>query len=185
MFRLTGTLRKANEAFGPKPMRFPKQAEIFEQVRDRYTGLLTSILWKLTGDRELFTEAMQYALLGMWQHVGKLNSQKAGAYIYKIALSANSKAWRNRIGKDGQLTRNQAWVEKNSDERLDRDELATIVRREIGRLPTKQAKAIVMRYFEQQDYQAIAGKLACTEAGARSHVSKALATLKSRLATLI
>jgi len=165
-------------------MNFFRQAEIFEQARARYTGFLASVLWKLTGDRELFTEAMQYALLGMWEHVGKLNGNKAGAYIYKIALSANSKAWRNRIGKNGELPPNHASLEKSPDETLDRDELATMVRQEICRLPTKQAKAIVMRYLEQKDYQAIAGKLSCSEAGARSHVSKALATLKSRLATL-
>ena len=165
-------------------MKFSKQAEVFERARTKYTRFLASVLWKLTGDRELFTEAMQYALLGMWQHVGKLNGKKAGAYIYKIALSANSKAWRNRIGRNGELTRSDAGSENSPDEQLDRDELATIVRREICRLPAKQAKAIVMRYFEQRDYQAIAGTLACTEAGARSHVSKAIATLKSRLATL-
>jgi len=165
-------------------MRFSKQAEIFERARTRYTAFLAAVLWKLTGDRELFTEAMQYALLGMWQHVGKLDGKKAGAYIYKIALSANSKAWRNRIGKNGDLPPNYASLEKSPDDTLDRDELATIVRREICRLPAKQAKAVVMRYLEQQDYQAIAGKLFCSEAGARSHVSKALATLKSRLATL-
>jgi RNA polymerase sigma factor (sigma-70 family) len=160
-----------------------KRAEIFEQVRARYIGLLTSVLWKLTGDRELFTEAMQYALIGMWQHLGKLNSEKAYAYIYKIALSANSKAWRNRIGKDGQLTCHMGF-DKSADDKLDRDELAMIVRREITRLPDKQAKAIVMRYLEQQDYPNIATKLSCTEASARSHVSKAMATLKSKLAAL-
>jgi RNA polymerase sigma factor (sigma-70 family) len=159
------------------------RAEIFEQVRARYIGLLTSVLWKLTSDRELFTEAMQYALMGMWQHLGKLNSEKAYAYIYKIALSANSKAWRNRIGKDGQLTGHMGF-DKSADDKLDRDELAMIVRREITRLPNKQAKAIVMRYLEQQDYPNIATKLSCTEASARSHVSKAVATLKSKLEAL-
>jgi RNA polymerase sigma factor (sigma-70 family) len=159
------------------------RAEIFEQVRARYIGLLTSVLWKLTSDRELFTEAMQYALMGMWQHLGKLNSEKAYAYVYKIALSANSKAWRNRIGKDGQLTGHMGF-DKSADDKLDRDELAMIVRREITRLPNKQAKAIVMRYLEQQDYPNIATKLSCTEASARSHVSKAVATLKSKLEAL-
>jgi len=41
-----------------------------------------------------------------------------------------------------------------------------------------------MRYLEQQDYQTIAGKLSCTEASVRSHVSKAMATLKNKLAAL-
>ncbi|OHB57460.1 MAG: hypothetical protein A2173_04345 [Planctomycetes bacterium RBG_13_44_8b] len=159
------------------------RAEVFEQVRARYIGLLTSVLWKLTGDRELFTEAMQYALLGIWQHLGKLNGEKASAYIYRIALSANSKAWRNRIGRDGQLT-GHAGFEKSLNEQFDREELTMIVRREISQLPDKQAKAVVMRYLEQQDYQAIAGKLSCSEAGVRSHVSKALAKLKNKLEAL-
>ena len=73
-------------------MRYPQKLNLFRDVRAKYNRLLTSVLWKLTGDRELFAEAMQYALLGMWRHIEKLNSEKAAAYIYKIALSANSKA---------------------------------------------------------------------------------------------
>jgi DNA-directed RNA polymerase specialized sigma24 family protein len=41
-----------------------------------------------------------------------------------------------------------------------------------------------MRYLEQQDYQAIAEKLSCSKAGARSNVSRAMAALKSKLAVL-
>ena len=165
-------------------MKCSKRVEIFEQVKARNEKFLLSVLWKLTGDRELFAEAMQYALLGMWQHVEKLNGKKAQSYIYRIALSANSKAWRNRIGKDGEIARSQISIEKNPSQETSNSELVAMVRRAISQLPTRQAKAIVMRYFQQQDYQAIAESLACTEAGARSHVSKAVATLKSKLATL-
>jgi RNA polymerase sigma factor (sigma-70 family) len=147
-------------------------------------GLLTSVLWKLTGDRELFVEAMQYALLGMWQNVEKLNGKKAGAYIYRIALTANSKAWRNRIGRDGQISKSQTGIEEDPAERTGESELAAMVRREIAQLPARQSKAIVMRYLEQQDYKEISAKLGCTEAGVRSNVSKAVAALKKRLAAL-
>lgn len=163
-------------------MKHTERVETFERVRTRYAGFLTSVLWKLTGDRELFTEAMQYALLGMWQHVEKLNGKKAISYIYRIALSANSKAWRNRIGRDGQIAQSQIGLGPN--EKAGNKELDTMVRQAISQLPAKQSKAMVMRYLEQQDYRAIAGKLCCTEAGARSHVSKALAALKGKLATL-
>ncbi len=169
-------------------MNYAKRAELFRELRTRYAGYLSSILWRLTGDKELFAEAMQYALLGMWEHIEKLNGKKAGAYIYRIVLSANSKAWRDRIGKNGKFSPSQVQIctqeSPDLDSKLDRNELVSIVRRAISQLPAKQAKAIVMRYLEQQDYKGIAGKLCCTEAGARSHVSKALATLKSRMATL-
>jgi RNA polymerase sigma factor (sigma-70 family) len=61
-----------------------------------------------------------------------------------------------------------------------RAELVTRVRQTIARLPNKQGQAIVMRYFEQKDYATIAAGLGCTEAAARSHVSKAMATLRGK-----
>jgi len=166
-------------------MKYSKRAEIFSQVKADYIDFLTSILWRLTGDRELFTEAMQYALLGMWQHVEKLNGKKAGSYIYRIALTANSRAWRNRVGRNGQISESHLGVAESPDEKVSDSELAARVRQAVAQLPAKQAKAIVMRYFQQQDYRAVAEKLSCTEAGARSHVSKAIATLKDKLATLM
>lgn len=161
-----------------------KRAELFRQLRTKHAGYISSVLWKLTGDRELFTEAMQYVLLGMWQHIEKLNGRKAGAYIYRIVLTANSKAWRDRIGKNGHFNHHRIDHEKDPDEQIDRIELVRMVRQEISRLPAKQAKAIVMRYFEQQDYENIAGQLLCSQAGARSHVSKALSMLKDKLAVM-
>jgi RNA polymerase sigma factor (sigma-70 family) len=165
-------------------MNYSKRAELFGQLRTKYAGFLASVLWKLTHDRELFTEAMQYALLGMWQNIEKLNGREAGAYIYRIVLTANSKAWKDRIGRNGHFNKVQLDIQESPDEKLTRSELAEMVRREISHLPKKQAKAIVMRYLEQQDYENIARQLSCTQAGARSHVSKAVATLKGRLTAL-
>jgi RNA polymerase sigma factor (sigma-70 family) len=163
-------------------LNYSKRAETFRQAKARYTRFLASVLWKLTGDRELFTEAMQYALLGMWQHVEKLNGKKAGAYIYRIALSGASKAWRDRIGRDGEIAPSQSRIEKDPSQKTSDIELVTMVRRAVSQLPAKQGRAVVMRYLEQQDYGRIAAELCCTEAGARSHVSKAIATLKRKLA---
>lgn len=165
-------------------MNYSRRVEIFKEVKAEYSGFLTSVLWKLAGDKELFTEALQYALLGIWQNVEKLNSKKAGAYIYRIALTANSKAWRNRIGRNGQISKTHISGEQGPAEKVGDSELEEKVRRAVSRLPARQARAIVMRYFEQKDYGDIAEKLRCSEAGARSNVSKALTTLKSKLATL-
>ena len=162
-------------------MRRSKRLEIFEQVKAEYAGFLASVLWKLTGDKELFAEAMQYAMLGMWRHVEKLDGERAGAYIYRIALTANSTAWRNRIGRDGQVSPGRPGSEKGPSEKVRDSELVALVRRAIAQLPTRQSRAIVMRYIEQQSYEAVAEKLRCSEAGARSNVSKALAALKRKL----
>jgi RNA polymerase sigma factor (sigma-70 family) len=165
-------------------MKQSERLEIFEKLRAEYSVFLPSVLWKLTGDRELFAEAMQYTFMGMWQHIEKLNGRKAGAYIYRIALSANSRAWRNRIGGNGEFAKSWIDIESDPGEKLCRVELTANVRKAISRLPDKQGRAIVMRYLQQHDYETISEKLRCSKASARSHVSKALATLKDKLAAL-
>jgi len=164
-------------------MRQSERLEIFEKLRAEYSVFLLSVLWKLTGDRELFAEAMQYTLMGMWEHIEKLNGGKAGAYIYRIALTANSRAWRNRIGRNGKLPTSQIDINTDPGEKIESVELTAKVRKAISRLPDKQGRAIVMRYLEQHDYETISEKLCCTKTSARSHVSKALAALKDKLAT--
>jgi RNA polymerase sigma-70 factor (ECF subfamily) len=165
-------------------MKQSERLEIFEKVRAEHSVFLMSVLWKLTGDRELFAEAMQYTLMGMWQHIEKLNGRKAGAYIYRIALTANSRAWRNRIGRNGELPKKRIDIDSDPGEKLGRAELTAQVRKAISRLPEKQGRAIVMRYLQQHDYETISEKLCCTKASARSHVSKALEALKHKLATV-
>jgi RNA polymerase sigma factor (sigma-70 family) len=160
-------------------MRYSKRLELFEKLRDQYSSYLTSALWKLTGDAEIFAEAYQYSMLGIWMNLEKLTAPQAGAYIYRIALSANSKAWQNRAGKNGQMPITKPPTNDPVDE-----ETLTIVRKEIAKLPEKQSQAIVMRYIEQNDYAIIADKLECTEDTARSHVSKALDTLRNNLSFL-
>ena len=164
-------------------MRYSKRLELFEKLRIEYAGYLTSTLWKLTGDADIFAEAIQYAFLAIWVNLEKLTGPQAGAYIYRIALSANSKAWRNRIGKDGQIPEATLIQDPTADGAVG-EETLNLIRKEIAKLPEQQAQAIVMRYIEQTDYKAIADKLNCAEDTARSHVSKAINTLRNNLAEM-
>jgi RNA polymerase sigma factor (sigma-70 family) len=162
-------------------MTHQERLAVFDKLRAKHLRFLTGVLWKLTGDRELFAEAMQDTLLGMWRHLEKLGRKDSPGYLYRIALSANAKAWRRRIGHNGQAP--PGWADSRAEfvPPPDRTELYLAVRQAIVGLPDKQGRAVVMRYLEQQDYEAIAAALGCSEATARSHVSKAIAALKSQL----
>jgi len=162
-------------------MAHPERVKAFDRLRVKYNPMMTALLWKLTGDRELFAEAMQYALLGMWQYLEKLNGKKGSAYLYRIILSANSRAWRNRIGRDGQINSDLIAGPSSENRNPADSELIERVRKTIARLPRKQAWAIAMRYIEQKSYDMIAKELLCSPTAARSNVSKALAVLKRKL----
>jgi len=162
-------------------MEYSRRIEVFTKVKDQYLQMVTAVLWKLTGDRQLFEEAMQYTLLGIWQHIEKLDGDKAPSYIYRIALSANSKAWRDRVGRNGDQVLEPEAVDSMPDDKAGHEELVAKVRQAIARLPENQSKAVVMRYLEQRDYDQIALVLGCSEVASRSHVCKALAGLRARL----
>jgi RNA polymerase sigma factor (sigma-70 family) len=163
-------------------MTHQERLAVFDELRAKHLRFLTAVLWKLTGDRELFAEAMQYTLLGMWRHLEKLGREEAPGYLYRIALSANAKAWRGRVGRDGPAPPQLADGCEESAFPPDREDLHRAVRRALARLPEKQGRAVAMRYLEQKNYEVMAVALGCSEATARSHVSKALAALKSQLA---
>src|SRR3989304_3639345 len=114
-------------------MKHSERLELFENVRARYSVFLTSVLWKLTADREVFAEAMQYALFGIWQHVEKLKDETATSYIYRVALTANSKAWRNRVGRNGEIPNDPIDPAEDADERVGRGEAGGVGRGEHAR----------------------------------------------------
>jgi RNA polymerase sigma factor (sigma-70 family) len=53
--------------------------------------------------------------------------------------------------------------------------------RACGRLPRRQRAALVLRYYEDLDYNQIAAVLGCTVGTARSHVHRALDALRVEL----
>ena len=163
-------------------MKYRQKMEVFDRTGAKYGEFLKAVLWKLTGDRELFAEAMQNALLAMWRNIEKLDGKDCGSYLYRLAQTAAAKAWRNRIGNNGEITAEQVGIAEDPTEKATDDDTMRIVRQKIAELPAKQGRAIMMRYLELKDYQGIASELQCSAEAARSNVSKALAMLKRELA---
>jgi RNA polymerase sigma factor (sigma-70 family) len=162
-------------------MRHAQKLRQFDAVMQSHGRFLESVVWKLTGSREVFEEAWQNALLGLWQHIEKLDKSGTGSYLYRIALSSASKAWSSRAGQSGELPQIESADGKRPDELVGEADLLAAVRRAIADLGSQQGRAIVMRYLECKEYQQLAQELGCSEAAARSHVSKAIATLRESL----
>ncbi|MEN6384881.1 MAG: sigma-70 family RNA polymerase sigma factor [Phycisphaerales bacterium] len=162
-------------------LNYSSKLELFEQLRTRNAKFLENVLWKLTGDRELFADSMQNALTKMWQHIDKFKGTADNAYLYRIAQSSASIAWRNRLKTKDCVNVESIDPAEIPEDKVCNDDTARQVRCAITALPDKQAKALMMRYLEQKDYQSISKELKCTEAAVRSNVSKALETLRRKL----
>jgi RNA polymerase sigma factor (sigma-70 family) len=165
--------------------RHARKLRQFDAIMASHGKFLESVIWKLTGDRELFAEAWQNTLLGMWQHIEKLDGAGSGSYLYRIALSSVSKAWKNRVVESHEFEDVESVDCKRPDEAAGDAERLASVRKAIAELGFQQGRAVIMRYLECKEYQQLAQELGCSEAAARSHVSKAIATLRENLNGLL
>lgn len=153
--------------------------KLFDTVRAEQGSFLEAILWRMTGNRELFAEALQESLLQIWRHLENLQRQAGRAYIYRIAQTAASRAWRKWTGTGGEVPADWKCPANLPEEEASRKELTATLRRAISELPEQQGRAITLRYLEQKDYGVMAREMDCTEVTLRSYVSKGLATLRN------
>ena len=161
-------------------MQQSRRAKEFGEIHLRHKQFLEATLWKLTGNRDTFADALQDALLAMWKHLEKLQGRGAKSYLYRIALTAAGKAWKNiSLASDSAI--DIATSGDDPTRALADQESLEQLRLAITQLPDKQARAIVMRYLEQKSYDEVAGQLNCTSATARAHVHKGLQKLKKKL----
>ncbi len=156
------------------------RAQRFREINTDYGQFLKQVLWKMTGDREVFEEALQESLVRIWKHCSKIKEPTAKSYLYRIAQSSVAQAWGNLKPSGAQLMPEQHAVINESQPTVPDGRLQSI-QRTISKLPYKQSRAISLRYFCQKEYAQIANCLNCSEAAARSHVSKALAKLRTQL----
>jgi RNA polymerase sigma factor (sigma-70 family) len=165
-------------------MRHQRRVNEFQKVHARHKPFLETTLWKLTGNREMFADALQDALLAIWKHLEKLTGQGAKSYLYRIALSAAAKTWKNKPRTGNEPFNIATEDDDPANAVLDKESLQQL-RAAITQLPNKQGQAIVMRYLQQKSYDDVASELNCTSATARAHVHKALQKLKIKLNHLV
>ena len=156
-------------------------------VRPVEARMMRSI-WRIVRERQAAEDALQDALTVIWKKRNTVaRHPNPQALILRIAvtqaLDALRKSRRRLRSEVSGLTDNLAddsagEESKNSEGR----ELRTAVLAAVGRLPKRQAEAVLLRIIEDQSYEAIALAMGCSESTARIHVMRGKAALARRLA---
>jgi RNA polymerase sigma-70 factor (ECF subfamily) len=66
-------------------------------------------------------------------------------------------------------------------EQVEREQIVGIIEDEIGRLPTRQREAFLMRYWEDMDVAETAAAMGCSEGSVKTHCSRATHALAKAL----
>ena len=151
----------------------------FDDWVEARVAALLRFAYLVTGSQHAAEDAVQSALTRAcekWSRVRRTTDPDA--YVRRMVVNAHISAWR-RSG------RRELSVVEVRDTAVD-DHAGAIatgdaVWRVCATLPPQQRAAVVLRYYEDLEYAEIAAILGVAQATARSHVHRALATMRAEL----
>lgn len=148
------------------------------------------LAWRIVREREAAEDALQDALAAIWKKRATVaRHPNPQALILKMTVAAALDAARRRRRRlahessglvEDRSADAAAPVAKAAEDRALRKEILDA----IGRLPERQATAVLLRVVDERPYEEIAAAMGCTEATVRVHVLRAKAALTGRLAGL-
>lgn len=146
------------------------------------SAALQRFAYLMTGDptecADLVQEALERAY-PRWSGLVKRGTHEA--YLKRSIVNASVDRWRKlgRVTPVADVAPYDDRVVTAVEGGTDADEAWRLC----AELPPLQRAAVVLRFHEDLSYAQIAGLLGCAEATARSHVHRALGTLRARLTT--
>lgn len=170
-----------------------EEALSYEQLIAPVETRMMRSIWRIVRHPEEAEDTLQEALTIIWKRLDRIRRHpNPQALILRICVNASYDTIRKRkhrhfhqqedpdalhhVPTPSGLTAPDELVGKETEkEILDA----------IGRLPRKQAAAVLMRIVEEQSYEVIAQALGCSETTVRIHVSKGRKRLSQWLAHLV
>jgi len=159
--------------------------EAFEMIIRTHSRTLFAIAYGILQNREEAEDAVQDALVKAWKSRWRVRDpEKFAAWLSMIARHRARDVFRKRrtVSLPNEATKSLA-SETNrnrntntSDELLDRQLLSAL-----AALPELHRSALMLRYFEEMDYQSIEKLLGLTNGALRGILGRALATMRKRL----
>jgi RNA polymerase sigma-70 factor, ECF subfamily len=149
---------------------------------------LMRTIWRIVRRREAAEDALQDALAVIWKKRRVVAAHpNPQALILRIAVTAaidavrrDRRRWRHEAPERPDERSEDAAppVGKDTEDR----ELREAIHEAVGRLPRRQATAVMLRIVEERSYEEVARAMGCSETTVRVHVLRGRAALAKRLA---
>ncbi|MDH4217361.1 MAG: RNA polymerase sigma factor [Candidatus Aminicenantes bacterium] len=151
---------------------------VYEQLILPVETRMMRTIWRIVRQDQLAEDTLQDAMAIIWRKRNHIQQHpNPSALILKICLNCayDSLRKRHRLRRQQDLTKLTASVIKarnNASQDLEQKQIVAEILNAIGRLPRKQALAVLMRIVQEQSYDVIAKSIGCSETTARIHVSR-------------
>jgi RNA polymerase sigma factor (sigma-70 family) len=165
--------------------------EAFREFYDRYAVWVRSWFVRHTGSEPASLDLTAETFAQAWDSSRRFRDLADGSgapWLFGIARNLLRQyhkhnriesAARERMGL--QVVAAECEDYERVDERSEANALAPLVRHALSSLPADQRRALVLRIVHQLPYDAVAGRLGCSQNAARLRVSRALRALTTQI----
>jgi RNA polymerase sigma-70 factor (ECF subfamily) len=161
------------------------EARAFEDVVRRWQEPVGRFLARLVGRADLVQDLSQEVFLRLYQAGPRYREQGAFAHwLYRIALNVARDAGRRQRPVSETLTHDPPANGMAADFHCEQQELAVTVAEALAELPPTLREVLVLRHYEQMNFEAMARLLQTPASTLKSRFAAALERLRSRLAHL-
>ncbi|MHB1562387.1 MAG: sigma-70 family RNA polymerase sigma factor, partial [Isosphaeraceae bacterium] len=157
----------------------------FEAIVSRFGPTVLGVCRRLLHDPSDVEDAFQATFLVLLRKAGGLRDADAiGPWLHGVAhrVAARIRVRSTRRPERERRGARPEAVEVDSAGDVERDELRRLIEDEIGRLPEKYRRPVVLCYVEGRTHEEAARRLRCTAGSLRGRLDRARRKLQERLA---
>lgn len=161
--------------------------EAFEDILDRYKGLMFHVAFSIVKDRDIAEDAVQDALIQAWQHFSSLRETRAlRPWLMRIVVN-QCISFKRRLARSAAFLQ-QSCVEQATEQASQladyaegRVESNWDLARAIGKLPARQRTAIALHYYQGMTLPEMSRTLQTSENTLKKRIQMALSNLRNTL----
>jgi len=168
--------------------------QAFERLYEEHRQTVYRYVYQMVHSRDEAEDITQEAFVRAFQNLHRFRKQaKFSTWIVRIAMNLCTDRVRMN-SRRASLEQQEAtgaleWMTIgktiNPNEEMERERQAAIVRKALMALPIHHRSVLILRDFEEKDYQEIADLLGCSVGGAKLRVLRARRALRDRLIPLL
>jgi RNA polymerase sigma-70 factor (ECF subfamily) len=166
--------------------------DAFALLVQRYQRRVFNLALGMLQDYADASESTQEAFLAAWQELPGFRSEaRFPTWLYRITYHRCLRQLeRHKLEQALQVTvqaergREEVNTEKQAEGSIERHDLQTLVREQLGHLPTKYRTVLILRHLQDMTYEEMAEILTLPVGAVKIHLFRAGQILKERLLTL-
>jgi RNA polymerase sigma-70 factor (sigma-E family) len=156
----------------------PRPTENFDQFYRREFRAVVALAYGLSGSRAAAEEIAQEAFLAAHRKWSRISAyDEPGMWLRRVVVNRSVSAVRRRVAEARAMTRLRARPNLPLVLPEQHEDLWSAVRR----LPSQQAKALVLHYVDDASVAEIASILDCSQGTVKTHLHRARRTLAGTL----